>query len=95
MEFFKIHRDIPFMRHALVFNLISFITFFAAVFFTGGRVPVFLAGAFFAAGFLAAFFAVAISIHSIKVLLMCRRREEIAWISFLINHRAARIVLRL
>jgi hypothetical protein len=52
--------------------------FFAAA-FTGGRVPVFfLAGAFFAAGFLAAFFAVAISIHSIKVLLMCRRREETA-----------------
>src|SRR6476620_4628399 len=33
MEFFKIHRDIPFMRHALVFNLISFLTFAAAVFF--------------------------------------------------------------
>ncbi len=33
MEFFKIRRDIPFMRHALVFNLISFLTFAAAVFF--------------------------------------------------------------
>jgi hypothetical protein len=27
MEFFRIRRDIPFMRHALVFNAISFITF--------------------------------------------------------------------
>jgi preprotein translocase subunit SecF len=33
MEFFRIRRDIPFMRHALVFNAISFITFAAAVFF--------------------------------------------------------------
>jgi preprotein translocase subunit SecF len=33
MEFFRIRRDIPFMRHALVFNLVSFITFAAAVFF--------------------------------------------------------------
>jgi preprotein translocase subunit SecF len=33
MEFFKIRRDIPFMRHALTFNLISLITFLAAVFF--------------------------------------------------------------
>jgi preprotein translocase subunit SecF len=33
MEFFKIQRDIPFMRHALVLNLISIITFLAAVFF--------------------------------------------------------------
>jgi preprotein translocase subunit SecF len=33
MEFFRIQRDIPFMRHALVFNLISFLTFAAAVFF--------------------------------------------------------------
>ena len=33
MEFFRIKRDIPFMRHALVFNAISFITFLAAVFF--------------------------------------------------------------
>ncbi len=37
MEFFKIHRDIPFMRHALVFNLISLITFVAAVFFLFSR----------------------------------------------------------
>jgi preprotein translocase subunit SecF len=27
MEFFKIRRDIPFMRHALVLNVISFLTF--------------------------------------------------------------------
>ena len=33
MEFFKIRKDIPFMRHALVFNVISLITFIAAVFF--------------------------------------------------------------
>ncbi len=33
MEFFKIQRDIPFMRHALVLNLISALTFAAAVFF--------------------------------------------------------------
>jgi len=33
MEFFRIKRDIPFMRHALVFNVISFLTFAAAVFF--------------------------------------------------------------
>jgi preprotein translocase subunit SecF len=33
MEFFRIKRDIPFMRHALVFNLVSFLTFAAAVFF--------------------------------------------------------------
>jgi len=33
MEFFRIRRDIPFMRHALVFNAISFLTFAAAVFF--------------------------------------------------------------
>lgn len=33
MEFFKIHRDIAFMRNALVFNAVSFITFLAAVFF--------------------------------------------------------------
>ena len=37
MEFFKIHRDIPFMRHALVFNIISFVTFVAAVFFLFSR----------------------------------------------------------
>ncbi|MEX8517754.1 MAG: protein translocase subunit SecF [Leptothrix sp. (in: b-proteobacteria)] len=33
MEFFRIRRDIPFMRHALVFNAISLATFLAAVFF--------------------------------------------------------------
>jgi preprotein translocase subunit SecF len=33
MEFFKIRRTIPFMRHALVFNVVSLITFLAAVFF--------------------------------------------------------------
>ena len=33
MEFFKIRRDIPFMRHALLFNVISFVTFALAVFF--------------------------------------------------------------
>ena len=33
MEFFRFKRDIPFMRHALVFNVISLITFLAAVFF--------------------------------------------------------------
>jgi preprotein translocase subunit SecF len=33
MEFFRISKDIPFMRHALVLNAISFITFLAAVFF--------------------------------------------------------------
>ena len=33
MEFFKIRRTIPFMRYALIFNVISLITFLAAVFF--------------------------------------------------------------
>jgi len=33
MEFFKIRRVIPFMRHALVFNVVSLLTFLAAVFF--------------------------------------------------------------
>jgi preprotein translocase subunit SecF len=37
MEFFKIRRTIPFMRHALVFNVISLITFLAAVFFLATR----------------------------------------------------------
>ncbi|MGH6645325.1 protein translocase subunit SecF [Aquabacterium sp.] len=37
MEFFRIKRDIPFMRHALIFNLISFLTFAAAVFFLATR----------------------------------------------------------
>ncbi|HZM46590.1 MAG TPA: protein translocase subunit SecF [Burkholderiales bacterium] len=31
MEFFRITRDIPFMRHALIFNVISLITFLVAV----------------------------------------------------------------
>jgi preprotein translocase subunit SecF len=31
MEFFRIKRDIPFMRHALVFNVISIVTFLLAV----------------------------------------------------------------
>jgi len=33
MEFFRIKKDIPFMKHALIFNVISAITFVAAVFF--------------------------------------------------------------
>ncbi len=33
MEFFRISHDIPFMRHALVFNVVSIITFVAAVVF--------------------------------------------------------------
>jgi len=33
MEFFRIHRTIPFMRHALVLNAISLVTFVLAVFF--------------------------------------------------------------
>ena len=37
MEFFRIRKDIPFMRHALVFNIISLITFLAAVFFLATR----------------------------------------------------------
>ncbi|HWS04887.1 MAG TPA: protein translocase subunit SecF, partial [Burkholderiaceae bacterium] len=37
MEFFRIRKDIPFMRHALVFNAISLITFVAAVFFLFSR----------------------------------------------------------
>jgi preprotein translocase subunit SecF len=37
MEFFRIRRDIPFMRHALVFNVISALTFLAAVFFLATR----------------------------------------------------------
>jgi preprotein translocase subunit SecF len=37
MEFFRIRRDIPFMRHALVLNAISIITFLAAVFFIATR----------------------------------------------------------
>lgn len=37
MEFFRIQRTIPFMRNALVLNLISFITFVLAVFFIATR----------------------------------------------------------
>jgi preprotein translocase subunit SecF len=33
MELFRIKNDIPFMRHAKIFNIISFLTFAAAVFF--------------------------------------------------------------
>ena len=33
MEFFRIRRDIPFMRHVVVLNVISFVTFALAVFF--------------------------------------------------------------
>jgi preprotein translocase subunit SecF len=37
MEFFKIRKDIPFMKNAIVFNAISFVTFLAAVFFLFSR----------------------------------------------------------
>ena len=37
MEFFRIKKDIPFMKYALVFNAISFITFALAVFFLLSR----------------------------------------------------------
>ncbi len=37
MEFFKIRRVIPFMRYALVFNIISAVTFFAAIYFLGAK----------------------------------------------------------
>lgn len=33
MEFFRIHRTIRFMKHALILNIISLLTFLAAVFF--------------------------------------------------------------
>jgi preprotein translocase subunit SecF len=33
MEFFRIHRTIHFMRHALALNIVSLVTFLAAVFF--------------------------------------------------------------
>jgi preprotein translocase subunit SecF len=33
MEFFRIRRDIPFMQHALAFNVVSVVTFLLAVFF--------------------------------------------------------------
>ena len=37
MEFFKIRRDIPFMRHAVVLNVVSLVTFVLAVFFLVSR----------------------------------------------------------
>jgi preprotein translocase subunit SecF len=37
MEFFRIRRAIPFMENALIFNVISFLTFAAAVFFLFSR----------------------------------------------------------
>ena len=37
MEFFKIKKDIPFMRYAVIFNAISFVTFALAVFFLFSR----------------------------------------------------------
>ena len=37
MEFFRIKRDIPFMRYALLLNVISFVTFALAVFFLATR----------------------------------------------------------
>jgi preprotein translocase subunit SecF len=37
MEFFRFRRDIPFMRHALVFNVISLVTFLLAIFFLATR----------------------------------------------------------
>ena len=37
MEFFKIRRTIPFMRHALVFNVISLVTFLLAIGFLAVR----------------------------------------------------------
>src|SRR5215208_6970079 len=37
MEFFKIRRTIPFMRHALIFNVISLLTFLAAIGFLVGK----------------------------------------------------------
>jgi preprotein translocase subunit SecF len=37
MEFFRIRRSIPFMRHALVFNIISIVVFLASVVFLATR----------------------------------------------------------
>ncbi|MCK9285415.1 MAG: protein translocase subunit SecF [Rhodocyclaceae bacterium] len=37
MEFFRIKKDIPFMRHALAFNIVSLITFVLAVAFLVGK----------------------------------------------------------
>jgi len=37
MEFFRIQRTIPFMRHAVALNVVSLVTFLAAVFFIATR----------------------------------------------------------
>ena len=37
MEFFRIRKDIPFMRHALTFNVISIVTFILAIVFLSTR----------------------------------------------------------
>ncbi|MCM8611528.1 protein translocase subunit SecF [Accumulibacter sp.] len=37
MEFFRIRKDIPFMRHAVTFNVISLLTFLLSVFFLVSR----------------------------------------------------------
>ena len=37
MEFFRIRRSIPFMRHALAFNVVSLVVFLLSVFFQIGR----------------------------------------------------------
>ena len=37
MEFFRIRKDIPFMRYALILNVVSFLTFAAAVYFLATR----------------------------------------------------------
>ncbi|MCL2075847.1 MAG: protein translocase subunit SecF [Betaproteobacteria bacterium] len=37
MEFFRFKNDIPFMRHALAFNIISVVAFVAAIFFIATR----------------------------------------------------------
>jgi|GEM_PF-4027646 len=37
MEFFRIKKDIPFMRHAVLFNIASALFFFAAVAFIAVR----------------------------------------------------------
>ena len=37
MEFFKIRKDIPFMKNSLIFNVISLVTFLLAVFFLFSR----------------------------------------------------------
>ena len=37
MEFFRIHRDIPFMRHVLALNAVSILAFVLAVYFLATR----------------------------------------------------------